>query len=105
MRRNHLFLHFPLSYLQYTKHFIDDFQHKQFLQLPFEHEQVKPIIDLMLSVTASSCQCGTNEWTGSGFPPIQLGQYVGFNFTKLPKVVSLDTCSFYMLKDSRLRWN
>ena len=40
MRRDHLLLHYPLSGLQYTKHFIDDFLHEQLLHLPFEHEQI-----------------------------------------------------------------
>ena len=40
MRRNHLFSHFPLSHLQYAKHFIDDFLHEQLVHLPFEYEQV-----------------------------------------------------------------
>ena len=57
---------FPLSHLQYTKHFIDDFLHGQLLHLPFEHEQVA-IIGLMLSMTAWSCQCSTNEPSKSGF--------------------------------------
>ena len=35
--------------------------------------------------------------------PLQLGQ-VRFNFTELLEVASLDTCSFYMLKDSRWRF-
>ena len=70
--RNYLFLHFTLSQLQFTKHFIDDFLHKQLLHLPFEHEQVA-IIGLMLSVTVSSCQCGTNEPSGSGFQPHLIG--------------------------------
>ena len=34
MRRNHLFLHFPLSHWQYTKNFIDDSLHKHLLHLP-----------------------------------------------------------------------
>ena len=66
MRRNHLFLQFPLSHLQYIKHFIGDFLRKQLLHLPIEHEQVA-IIGLMLSVTASSCQCGTKEPSESAF--------------------------------------
>ena len=69
MRRNNLFLHFLLADLQYTKHYID---FEQLLHLPFEHEQVA-IIALMLSVTAWSCQCGTNEPLGSGFQPHLVG--------------------------------
>ena len=72
MRRNHLFLNFPLSHLQYTKHFIDDFLHEQTPHLPFEREQVA-IIGLMLSMTASSYQCGTNEPSGSVFQPHSIG--------------------------------
>ena len=72
MRRNRLFLHFPLSHLQYIKHFIDDFLHELLLHLPFKHEQV-PIIGLMLPVTASTCQCGTNELSGSGLQPHSAG--------------------------------
>ena len=72
MRRNHLFLHFSLSFRLYTKHFIDDFLHEQLLHLPFEHEQVA-IIGLMLSVTASSCQCGKNELSVSGSQPHSIG--------------------------------
>ena len=72
MRRNHLFLHFPLSHLQYAKYFIDDFLHEQLLHLPFEHEQLS-IIGLMLSVTTSSCQCGASEPSGSGFQPHLIG--------------------------------
>ena len=72
MRRNHFFLHFLLSHLQYTKHSIDDFLHEQLLPLTFRHEEIA-IIGLMLSVTASSCQCGTNEPSGSGFQPHAIG--------------------------------
>ena len=58
------------------------------------------IIGLMLSVTALSCQCGTNEL--SGFPiPFNWVSYVGFNFTEFTKVARLDACLFHMLKDSR----
>ena len=72
MRRNRLFLPFPLSHLQYTKYFIDNFLHEQLLHLPFEHEQLF-VIGLMLSVTTSSCQCGTNEPSGTGFQPHSIG--------------------------------
>ena len=62
------------------------------------------IIGLMLSVTALSCQCGTNEL--SGFPiPFNWVSYVGFNFTEFTKVARLDACLFHMLKDSRQGWN
>ena len=44
------------------------FLREQLLHLPFEHEQVG-IIGLVLSVTTSSCQRGTNELSGSGFQP------------------------------------
>ena len=71
MRRNHLFLQFPLSHFQYTEHFIDDFLHEQLLHLPFEHEQVA-IIGL-LSVTAMPYQCGTNEPSGSSFQLHSIG--------------------------------
>ena len=69
MRRNHLFLYFPLSHFQYTKHFIDDFLRKQLL---FEHEKVA-IICLMFSATVTSCQCGTNEPSRSGFQTHSIG--------------------------------
>ena len=72
MRRNHLFLHFPLSHLQVTKHFIDGFLHEQLLHLPFKHEQVD-IISLIISVTASPCQCDASELSGSGFQPHSIG--------------------------------
>ena len=72
MRKYHLFLHFILSYFQYTKHVIDDFLHEQLLHLRFEHDQVY-IIGLMLSITASYCQCGTNELSGSSFQPHSIG--------------------------------
>ena len=101
MRRNHLLLHFPLSHLQNTKHFIDDFLHEQ---LPLEHEQVA-IIGLMLSVKASSCQFGTNEPPGKSFQTHSIGSGMLLSISELPKVTSLDTCSFYMLKNSRWRWN
>ena len=105
MRRNHLFLHFPLSHLQYTKYFIDDFLHEQLLHLPIEHEQLS-IIGLMLSVTSSSWPLWS-EWTvREWFPtPFNWVRYVGFNFTGFPKVASLDPCSFCILKDSRRKWN
>ena len=87
MKRNHLFSHSPLSHLQYARHFIDDFLHEQLLHLPFEHEQVA-IIGLMLSVTASSCQCGTNEKSESDFQPRSIGSgmlvSISLNFEKQP---------------------
>ena len=58
MRRNYLFIY-------------------QLLHLPFKHEQVA-VIGLMLSVTALSCQCGTNEPAGSGFQPHSIGQVCWF---------------------------
>ena len=42
------------------------------------------------------------EWFTTSFSWMK---YVGFSFTELPKRANLDTCSFYMLKDSRWRWN
>ena len=48
-----------------------------FFHLPFEHEKVA-IIGLMLSVTTSSCQCGTNEPSGNGFQPHSIGQVYWF---------------------------
>ena len=84
MKRDHLFLRFPLSHLQYTKHFID-FLHKQLLHLPFKHKQVA-IIGLMLSVTASSYQCGANELSVSGFQLNSIGSSmlvsISLNFKK-----------------------
>ena len=41
------------------------------------------------------------EWLPTPFDWVRYG---GFNFTELSKVPSLDTCLFYMLKDSRWRW-
>ena len=99
MRRNHLFLLFLLSHLQYTKHFTDDFYMSSYCIYPLNIKQIA-IIGLMLSVTALSCQCGTNEL--SGFPiPFNWVSYVSFNFTEFTKVARLDACLFPMLKNSR----
>ena len=72
MRRNNLFLHYPLSHLHYTKYFADDFLHDELLHLPFELMQ-NAIIGLVLSVTASSCQCSPNEPSRSGFQLHSIG--------------------------------
>ena len=72
MRRNHLFLLFLLSHLQYTKHFTDDFYMSSYCIYPLNIKQIA-IIGLMLSATAWSCRCGTNELSGSGFQSHSIG--------------------------------
>ena len=65
-------LTFPLSHLECAKHFVHYFLHDQLLHLLFEYGQ-DAIIGLMVSVTASSWQCGTNEPSGSGFQHHSIG--------------------------------
>ena len=106
MRRNHLFLHFPLSHLQYIKNFIDDFYTSSCYI--YSLNMSKLLFYYRFNVICDSLLLPLwYEWTiRELFPsPFNWVRYVGFNFNEFPKVAILDTCSFYMLKDSRWRWN
>ena len=84
MRRNHLFLHFPLSHWQYTKNFIDDSLHKHLLHLPLMLSVIGVILVLPVWYERT-----VREWFSNLFNCVR---YVGFNFTELPKVTSFNTC-------------